>query len=63
MLLRKSLLICVIAVAFCLVAIESAEACDDSLLLLDYCVDDYGKEWTFWYDWDYDCAFWICLGN
>jgi hypothetical protein len=34
---------------------------DEPYLLLDYYTNNYGEEWTLWYDWDYDCAFWIGL--
>ena len=52
---------CVVAVAFCLVGIESAEACDDSYWLVDCYQDYYGSFWVCWWD-CYDCCFrWDCL--
>lgn len=61
MLRKRSLLMCVVAVAFCLVGIESAEACDDSYWLVDCYQDYYGNLWLCWWD-CYDCCFsWDCL--
>ena len=61
MLQKRSLSICVVAVAFCLVAIESAEACYDWYWLVD-CYEDYcGNFWVCWWD-CYDCCLrWDCL--
>ena len=57
MLRKRNLLICVVAVAFCLVAIDYAEACDDWYWAVD-CYDDYyGNFWVCWWD-CYNCYFW-----
>ena len=44
MLRKRNLLICVVAASFCLVAIESVEACDDCYF------DDYNMWMLFWCD-------------
>ena len=63
MLRKRSLLICLVVVAFCLVGIESAEACDDSYWLVDCYQDYYGNLWLCWWDWDNCCFSWDCLEN
>ncbi len=61
MLRKRNLLMCVVAVTFCLVTIESAEAYYDSYWLVDCYEDYYGNFWVCWWD-CYNCCFeWICL--
>ena len=63
MLRKRSLLICVVAVAFCLVGIDSSEACYERYCSVDCYEDYYGNFWVCWFD-CYNCCFWWdCLGD